>query len=534
MILPEIGGRIHVGRDRTNNYDFFYRQNVIKPALVGLLGPWISGGVEFNWPQHHRPSTFMPVQHVIEEHADGSCTVWLSEHEPVNRMKGMVGICLRPGSALVEAKVRLYNRTPFVQTFLWWANAGIHVDENYQAFFPPDVEFVADHARRALSWYPIARDFYYGVDYRDGVDISWYKNIPTPTSYMVTRSEYDFFGGYDHAKRAGFVHVANHHIAPGKKLWTWGNAEFGYAWDRELTDADGPYIEFMAGVFTDNQPDFSWLQPYETRTFSQFWYPIQEIGPVKNANRLVAVNLEKNEGNVSHWGLRDRGALRSEGLPVHRRGSSLRASGEREARTSAHRLGSGVCRPSKNRRSAVHTRRQRAGTDSLRSAGADGCRIAAACGRAGETRRHGNERGTLPGGAAPGTIPPCHAFSRVVLDGGSATRSRGRPLQYRDGAAAVASWRIRRRGGVLSTRNCPFVHGTTQIRPTVNPCTTWALPYGIRTKSRRPLRHSTKPHGTGRGNLPRVMLWQLSTAPAVTFRQLWSIWTRRCGPTPIT
>ncbi len=48
MVLPEIGGRIHVGLDKTNGYDFFYRQNVIKPALVGLAGPWISGGVEFN------------------------------------------------------------------------------------------------------------------------------------------------------------------------------------------------------------------------------------------------------------------------------------------------------------------------------------------------------------------------------------------------------------------------------------------------------------------------------------------------------
>ncbi|HUD99726.1 MAG TPA: DUF5107 domain-containing protein [Bryobacteraceae bacterium] len=292
MILPEIGGRIHVGQDKTNNYDFFYRQNVIKPALVGLLGPWISGGVEFNWPQHHRPSTYMPVAHCIEGHPNGSRTVWLSEHEPMNRMKGMVGICLHPGRAIMEAKVRLYNRTPFVQTFLWWANAGIHVHDRYQAFFPPDVTFVADHARRALSSFPVARGFYYGVDYGAGVDISWYKNIPVPTSYMVTQSEFDFVGGYDHAKRAGIVHVANHHIAPGKKLWTWGNAEFGYAWDRELTDSDGPYIELMAGVYTDNQPDFSWLQPYETRTFSQFWYPIQEIGPVKNANRQVAVNLE--------------------------------------------------------------------------------------------------------------------------------------------------------------------------------------------------------------------------------------------------
>jgi len=292
MILPEIGGRIHIGQDKTNNYDFFYRQNVIKPALVGLLGPWISGGVEFNWPQHHRPSTFMPVGHKIEEHEDGSRTVWLSEHEPMNRMKGMVGITLHPGKSIIEAKAQLYNRTPFVQTFLWWANVAVQVHEQYQAFFPPDVAYVADHAKRALSSFPLARNFYYGVDYTPGVDITWYKNIPVPTSYMMLDSKYDFFGGYDHGKRAGLVHVADRHISPGKKLWTWGNAEFGYMWDRELTDSDGPYVELMAGVFTDNQPDFSWLQPYETRMFSQYWYPIQEIGPAKNANRLAAVNLE--------------------------------------------------------------------------------------------------------------------------------------------------------------------------------------------------------------------------------------------------
>jgi tetratricopeptide (TPR) repeat protein len=298
MILPEIGGRIHAGLDKTNGYDFFYRQHVIKPALVGLLGPWISGGVEFNWPQHHRPSTYMPVHASIEEHADGSRTVWLSEHDPMLRMKGMVGICLSPGKAIVEAKVRLYNRTALPQTFLWWANVAVRVHDQYQAFFPPDVTFVADHAKRAISSFPIARNVYYGVDYRPGTDISWYKNIPVPTSYMVTESKCDFFGGYDHARQAGLVHTSNHRVAPGKKLWTWGNAEFGYAWDRNLTDEDGPYVELMAGAYTDNQPDFSWLQPYETKTFSQYWYPIQQIGPAKNANTEAAVNLEFEAGSA--------------------------------------------------------------------------------------------------------------------------------------------------------------------------------------------------------------------------------------------
>ena len=76
MVLREIGGRIHVGLDKRNGYDFFYRQNVIKPALVGLAGPWISGGVELNWPQHHQVlATFMKVDFQIEEHPDGSRTI---------------------------------------------------------------------------------------------------------------------------------------------------------------------------------------------------------------------------------------------------------------------------------------------------------------------------------------------------------------------------------------------------------------------------------------------------------------------------
>jgi tetratricopeptide (TPR) repeat protein len=321
MILPEIGGRIHIARDKTNGYDFIYRQNVIKPALVGLAGPWISGGIEFNWPQHHRPATFLPADFSIEDHADGSKTVWLSDHDPLCRMKGMHGVCLHPGRAVMELKVRAYNRTTLPQTFLWWANAGIRVHEAYQSFFPPDVHYVADHARRSTCDYPLCKDSYYGVNYgergRRGVpmderptnflprhcggsapvnykpnDLSWYANIPTPCSYMCMGSKEDFFGGYDHAAQAGIVHVADHHIAPGKKQWTWGNHAFGYAWDRNLTDSDGPYIELMAGVYTDNQPDFSYLQPGETRAWSQYWYPIQKIGPAKHANVDAALQLE--------------------------------------------------------------------------------------------------------------------------------------------------------------------------------------------------------------------------------------------------
>ena len=62
MILPELGGRIQIAYDKIKQRHFVYYNQVIKPALVGLTGPWISGGIEFNWPQHHRPSTFEPTE----------------------------------------------------------------------------------------------------------------------------------------------------------------------------------------------------------------------------------------------------------------------------------------------------------------------------------------------------------------------------------------------------------------------------------------------------------------------------------------
>ena len=299
VILPELGGRIHVAWDKVAGYDFFYRNNVIKPALVGLAGPWISGGVEFNWPQHHRPATFLPTDTSIEREPDGSITVWSSDHDPFARMKGMHGIRLRPDSSLVEARVRLYNRSEVTQSFLWWANVAAAVGDDYQSFFPTDVTRVADHARRAITTFPRVEGSYYGIDYSARVDathpdadrLDWYRNIPVPTSYMVLSTDDEFFGGYDHGREAGFVHWASADVSPGKKQWTWGNAEFGWAWDRNLTDDDGPYIELMAGVFTDNQPDFAWLAPGETKTFSQYWYPIQQTGPVQQATRDAAASL---------------------------------------------------------------------------------------------------------------------------------------------------------------------------------------------------------------------------------------------------
>ena len=299
MILPELGGRVQRAYDKVAGRDFIYYNRVVKPALVGLAGPWISGGIEFNWPQHHRPSTFMPADCTIEENADGSVTVWCGERERMFHQKGMAGFTLRPGCAYLEIKGVLYNPTETPQTFLWWANPAVKVNDESQSVFPPDVNAVFDHGKRAVSTFPIATGVYYKMDYSAGVDISNYKNIYVPTSYMVAKSKYNFEGGYENDTHGGMLHVADHHFSPGKKQWTWGNGDFGRAWDRNLTDEDGPYIELMAGVYTENQPDFTWLMPYEEKSFVQYFFPYRELGVVKNASKDLVLNiLPAGEGQV--------------------------------------------------------------------------------------------------------------------------------------------------------------------------------------------------------------------------------------------
>ena len=310
-IIPDLGGRIFEAYDKITGYDFLYRQHVIKPALIGAYGAWISGGMEFNWPFHHRPSTVMPVDYAVKKESDGSVIVWLSEHSPCDRTKGMVGVVLRPDSSYFETRVAITNRTPVKHSFLWWENAAVAVHEGYRLVFPPDVTWVHHHNDRSHATFPIASGQYGADNITEPKDISWHKNSKIATSYFSAPSKYDFFGGFDYVKNCGVLHIADHHISPGKKMFTWGYGSNADNWEKKLTDSDGQYAELMAGCYTDDQPDFSWLAPYETKCFSQYWYPTEGIGYTTAAtlDAAAALDREKGELRINVTAKRDRATV---------------------------------------------------------------------------------------------------------------------------------------------------------------------------------------------------------------------------------
>ncbi|MDR3219066.1 MAG: DUF5107 domain-containing protein [Dysgonamonadaceae bacterium] len=295
-VLPDIGGRLLYAIDKTNGYDIFYHQHVIKPSNVGMLGAWISGGVEFNVFHHHRASSYLPVDYKLAENTDGSKTIWIGETEPRQRMSWAIGLTLYPSKSYIEVSGRLVNETMNKNSFLYWSNVSTAANNDYQIIFPESTDFGVYHAKNSFVHWPISREPYLGKPYyNDSIDISWWKNHPDPVSIFAYDLKDDFIAGYDYSRKAGTMLVGNHSIVKGGKLWQWGPGAYGAMWDSQvLTDSDGPYIELMVGAYSDNQPDYSWINPYEVKTFTKHWYGIRDMHGAKKGNEHAALNLELN------------------------------------------------------------------------------------------------------------------------------------------------------------------------------------------------------------------------------------------------
>ena len=302
-VLPDIGGRLFYATDKTNGYEIFYRQSVIKPANVGMLGAWISGGVEWNVFHHHRATSQYPIDYKLVDNGDGSKTIWVGEVENRHRMSWAVGMTLHPDKSYIEVTGRFFNNSIDRNSMLHWNNVATHANENYQIIFPENTEFGMFHHKLSHIHWPVPQSPYKGNPEFIGRDISWWKNLPSLTgdSVFIHDLQDDFVGGYDHGVDAGTMLAGNHNINKGGKFWTWGPHAYGHAWDCEtLTDSDGPYVELMTAAYSDNQPDYCWINPQESKEFTAYWYGIRNLNNVNRGNEKATVNMDINPSGEIH------------------------------------------------------------------------------------------------------------------------------------------------------------------------------------------------------------------------------------------
>ncbi len=278
MCLPEIGGRIQSVYDKTTGEEMFYRNRVIRPGHIALRGAWVSGGIEWNrGPDGHTVTSFSPVDVQPVQHPDGSASLLIGNTEMNFRTGWQVTLTLHPGRKLLDERIRLFNPTDGVHSYYFWNNTAFPNTPGTRYIYP--MSLGSDHNGTTFFSWPI----------HEGRDLTWLRNYPGPTSVFGYEVNFDFFGAYDVDRDFGIVQVADHHMLPGKKAWTWGESEAGLAAQSVLTDDDGPYIEVQSGPLP-TQADFGLLEPGQEISWREYWYPVAGLGDgFEYATRDVAI-----------------------------------------------------------------------------------------------------------------------------------------------------------------------------------------------------------------------------------------------------
>lgn len=303
-VLPAFGGRLFSAIDKTNGHELFHTNSVIKPDLIGTLGAWVSGGIEWCFPHHHRTSTLMKSDYRMVNNEDGSATVWIGETEKTMDMRGVIGMTLHPGKSYIEVDYRINNANTLTKTFLFWANVAITSNDDFRTFWPPSQEIGVFHNNRSFIQWPIsnATDDYGRTSYPEGVDLTWWKNHPNPVSFFMWDIKEGFIGGYDYAQKAGTVHVGDPHENNASKLWQFGPGLQGQNARRKLTDDGKAYVELMTGTFSNNQPDYSWILPHSVKDAKNYWYPLRDLEVVKNSTIDASVTLQMRNAKTVFYG----------------------------------------------------------------------------------------------------------------------------------------------------------------------------------------------------------------------------------------
>ncbi len=294
MVLPEVGGRIWSLYDKVAGRECLHQPPSIKPALIGLTGAWIAGGIEFNFPIGHRYTTHQPIWSTLAPpHEEGEKgTIWIGEICRRTRMMWMVGISLYPDKAFIETDIRLFNRSELKKRYYFWTNCALSAHEDWKWILPAasvrNWEGDLSEARATLP-FPITDD---------GVDLSLYRSYDCASSVFAHDFRGNFFGGYDLREDAGLLHVADWRDVRGRKLFTWGTADDGRVWAERLDDRGVPYVEIQVGRFED-QSIWHWIPPHSLECWQEAWYPIRGLaGEVSAASREGALSVQLEAGQL--------------------------------------------------------------------------------------------------------------------------------------------------------------------------------------------------------------------------------------------
>lgn len=298
-IIPQIGGKIWTAIDKKNGKPFIYNNDAVKFRDVAMRGPWTSGGIEINYGMFgHTPGVATPVNYVTRKNPDGSVSCILSLLDLLTETRWSVEVRLPRDKAYFITKSVWHNGTGIYQPYYAWMNLGEKVSDSLEYIYPGTNHIF--HDGKVYPW---------PIDKKNGKNISIYaqNDFGGAKSYHVIGAYTMYYGAFWQKENFGMIHYAPERDKIGKKIWIWGLSGAGMIWEKILTDHAGQYTEIQSGrlynqnapasVFTPFKQFF--FMPYNTDTWSEYWYPFQNTDSVTYADLNGVFNVKKFKGSDS-------------------------------------------------------------------------------------------------------------------------------------------------------------------------------------------------------------------------------------------
>ena len=256
-VAPELGGRVYSLFDKRLGKEILFSNPVVKPVRILPIWGFISGGIEFNFPIAHSPTSIAEVGCATGQVGDYGF-IRVGEREARTGMEWVVEIGLVEGSPVVIQRTALRNATNCDHPWMMWTIAAVRSTDQTEFVHPPHRVLVHDDRVVEMDW--------------PGDGCNWERNAKQMMAFFWKPGGSPHFGAFHHDLGFGLMHLADPQQLPGKKIWTYGHGRHR-SWANATTSGGLAYAEIESGPLLD-QSEKELFRAGTERRFEEFWIPV--------------------------------------------------------------------------------------------------------------------------------------------------------------------------------------------------------------------------------------------------------------------
>lgn len=256
-VAPELGGRVYSLFDKRRGAEMLFSNPVVKPVRILPIWAFISGGIEFNFPIAHSPTSIATVGSAMGQ-VGGYGFVRVGEREARTGMEWVVELGLLEGVPLLVQRSAFRNQTSRDHPWMSWTICAVRSTAETEFIHPPGRVLIHDSRLAEADW--------------PGNGLNWERNLSEMTAFFWRGEKSGCFGAYHHDLGFGMMHLCRPETLPGKKVWSYGHGAHR-AWGQASTIGGLCYAELESGPLLDQGEKALFLSGTE-RWFEEYWAPV--------------------------------------------------------------------------------------------------------------------------------------------------------------------------------------------------------------------------------------------------------------------